>query len=117
MRIMGDKILSFDMQENYINENIKGVFTERQWNWMKNSKLSTLIDMYSRYILNKKHNKTYGETLKQYIFQTQKENNTRTYRFHIRFLYLVLRMCPRMLKIIYPGYLMIKHIIKIILKQ
>lgn len=106
-----DKILSFDMQESYIHENIKGVFTEKQWIWMKNSKLSTLIDMYSRYIQNKNYNKMYGETLRQYIIQTQKGNTIQTYRIHIRFLYLVLRTCPRMLKMIYPGYLMIKNVI------
>ena len=90
-----DRILSFSMQEDFINEQIHDVFSEEHLFNMKRFKLITLMDMYIRYIPVGEDGKRFAEMLRQQIVQTRNTMNMRKCRLHIRILYYLLLIFPK----------------------
>ncbi len=107
-RSIRDRILAFSAQETYIREHIQDVFSKDHIFKMNCQKLNILIDLYSRFIPKEPSERKYAHTLRQQIIQDGKSIKLHRYSFHTWFFYQLLKVCPWLLKAMYPGYVLIR---------
>lgn len=103
-----DRLLAFSAQETYIREHIPDVFTKDQIYRMNCQKLNILIDLHSRFIPKEASEKEFAHILRQQIIREGENVNLHRYSFHTWLFYQLLKVCPSLLKAMYPGYVLIR---------
>lgn len=108
MRYMSDRMQAYSHYVRFIEENTRGVFTSEQRNRVVSSFFGSMIAQYAR-CLGTTGEK--NEALTKTIIAQVRELGINTLNLRARTAYRLLRVCPWLLRVIYPVYLAVRKMI------